>query len=492
MSNIIKDVYGGARALWKGLNVTFGYMFRKRFNVPYPDKKLPIPPRFRGLLRIKDKVDSPTAKLTWEQAYEITDAEGRMPPCMEACPNHQHARDYIRFIMQRQYLLGLQISRLTMSYPGVLGRVCTHPCEDACRMGEEGEPIAICQLKRFLADWARKNEIPPDDWNPKVEKLQGAERYHVGVIGAGPAGMTCAYIMARWGFRVTVYEKLPVIGGYLAVGIPPHRLPRDVLNAENETVLRYGVEVVLNCEVGKDISFDEIYEKHDAVMVATGAIVPLKMGIEGEDLEGVYGGEHYLKEVCLGRGQKVGKRVAVVGLGLTAMDCARVALRMGGEEVTFVYRRTKEFAPAPEHEIADAVGEGCKLLELVSPVRVVGENGKVVGLELQKMKLGERDASGRPRPVPSGEPNFVLPVDTILTAISRTCDYGFLPEKYGFEYKRNKTLVVDDRYMTPVEGVFAAGDGVIGPWTVISAIGQARFASQHMAEYLLARKPKNG
>ncbi len=491
MIKTIQRTYKGAGALLKGLSVTFKYIFKKRFNVPYPDEKLPLPPRFRGMLRIKDTVDSSTAPLKWEQAIAVTDKQGAMPPCMEACPDHQHARDYIRFIQQRQYLLGLQISRLTTCYSGSLGRICTRPCEDACRMGEEGESIAICQLKRYVADWAYKN-VPPDQWDPIVEKHPNAERYHIAVIGGGPAGMTCAYIMGRWGYKVTVYEKLPVLGGYLANGIPPHRLPREILHAENESVLRYGVEVILNCTVGKDITFKEIYDKYDAVMLSTGAIMPFKMGIPGEDLEGVHGGETYLEEVCLGNAKKLGKRVAVVGLGLTAMDCGRVALRMGGEEVTYLYRRTKDIAPSPEHEIEDAIAEGCKLRELVSPVQVIGKDGKVVGIEIQKMKLGPRDSSGRPRPVPSEEPNEIVPVDDILTAISRTCDYRYLPDDMGFEFKRDKTLVVDDKYMSTVQGVFGAGDGVIGPWTVIAAIGQARFASKHIADYVQSRDPKKG
>jgi NADPH-dependent glutamate synthase beta subunit-like oxidoreductase len=491
MGNIIKDVFGGANALYKGAQVTFGYMFKKRFNVQYPEDKLPLPSRFRGVLRIKDTIGSPTAALTWQQAIDVTDKEGEMPPCMQACPDHQHARDYIRFIQQRQYLLGLQISRLTMPYPGCLGRVCTRPCEDACRMGEEGESIAICQLKRFVADWAYQN-VPMEQWDPVVDKVPGAERYSIGVIGGGPAGMTCAQQMARKGYRVTVYEKQPVLGGYLYTGIPQHRLPREVIDHENESVLRYGVEARLNCTVGKDMSFMDIYNRHDAVMLSTGAILPFDLGIPGEELKGVHKGEEFLEEVCLGREVKLGKRVVVVGLGLTAMDCARIARRVGGEDVKFVYRRTRDLAPAPEHEIADAEEEGIEVLELLSPIRVVGENGRVVGLEVQKMGLGERDTSGRPQPVPIEGSNYIMPVDDILTAISRTADYSYLPADLGFKFKRNKTIVVNDKLMTDVPGVFASGDGVIGAWTVIAAIGQARFASNYMVEYLKDKAPKRG
>ncbi|MFA4985824.1 MAG: FAD-dependent oxidoreductase [Candidatus Brocadiia bacterium] len=487
----LREVLQGTGALLKGMKVTFGYIFRRHFNVPYPDRKIVLPPRFRGFLRIKDVIQSPIAPVNWQQAVDCTDAPGKMPPCMEACPDHQHARDYIRFIQQKQYLQGLQISRLTMPYSGCLGRICTRPCEDACRMGEEGESIAICQLKRFVADWAAEN-VPMDQWDPVVEKHAGAERYRIAVIGGGPAGMTGAFILARYGYRVTVFERQPVLGGYLYTGIPPHRLPREVIERESQSVLRYGVEARMNCEVGRDIKFTDIYRDYDAVLLANGAIVPFGLGIPGEELNGVHAGELWLEEVCLGRGKRIGKKAVVIGLGLTAMDCARCALRMGAEEVTFVYRRTRDIAPAPEHEIADAEAEGCKLVELVAPIRVIGEDGHVTGLELQKMRLGDRDSSGRPQPIPIPGSNYIMPVDDILTAISREPNYSFLPLELGFQLRRNKTMIVDENYMTHVPGVFAAGDNVVGAQTVIVAIGQARFASEAIARYLKGQAPKAG
>ncbi|MDZ7816188.1 MAG: FAD-dependent oxidoreductase [Planctomycetota bacterium] len=491
MANVFSEVLSGTVALYKGMRVTLGYMFKQRFNVPYPEKKHPLPERFRGVLRIKDKIDSPTAPLTWQQAVDVTDKEGAMPPCMEACPDHQHARDYIRFISQRQFLLGLQISRLTMPYPGSMGRACARPCEQACRMGEEGESIAICQLKRFVADWGREN-VPMEQWDPVVNKVKGAERYRIAIIGGGPAGMTAAHMLGRKGYGVTVFDNRAVLGGYFSVGIPQHRLPREIVDEENESVLRYGVEARLNCTVGKDIEFRDIYKEFDAVLLSTGATVPNSLGFEGEDMEGIYKGEYFLEKVCLGQPPKVGKKVIVIGLGLTAVDCARVARRLGGEIVKFSSQHTKKEAPAPEHEIADCEGEGIEVIELVNPVGFIGENGKLTALKLVKTKLGELDSSGRRRVIPLPGTEFTIPTDCVITAISRKCDYSYLPEDMDFTFRRNKTVKVDENYMTNVDGVFAAGDGVIGPWNLISAIAQGRFASGGVERYLDGKTPKKG
>ncbi len=491
MSDGIRDVLNGANALYKGAKVTLSYMFKKKFCVQYPEEKHPVPPRFRGKLRIQDTIDSPIAPVTWQQAVAIKDKEGEMPPCMEACPDHQHARDYIRFIMQKQYLLGLQISRLTMPYSGCLGRICTRPCEKACRMGEEGEPIAICQLKRFVADWAREN-VPMDQWDPVVDKVPGAERYHIAIIGGGPAGMTSAHMLGREGYRVTVYERLPILGGYLAVGIPPQRLPRNVLEAENQSVLRYGVEARLNCKVGEDISFMEIYEKHDAVLLASGATTPFMLGIPGENLPGVFKGEYFLEDYCLGQDFKMGPKVVVIGLGLSGVDCARVARTLGGEDVTFVERMPRAYAGAPEHEILEAEAEGIKVLDSVSATQFMEKDGKVCGLEIIKMDPSERDTNGRPLPKPIEGTKFVLPADTVISAISRTANFSYLPTDMGFQFKRNKTIVVDEKFMTHVPGVFASGDAVIGAYTVIAAMGQARFASDNIKAFLATREPRRG
>ena len=491
MGNIFANVLHAAKSLLRGLRITLRSIFGARLQGHHTPISTSPPSRFQGMLRIKDVIGSPTASQTWMQAVTMADGERDMPYCMDTCPLHQRSGDCIRFIAQRQYLSGLQVLRLNTCYAGTLGRICPAPCEAQCRMGEEGEPIAVRQLERFVADWAMEN-VPMEQWEPPhIEKHKNAQHYSIAVIGGGPAGMTCAYIMARWGYRVTVFEKRKLLGGYLAVGIPAYRLPKNILDIEHQSVMRYGIEVRLDCEIGKDITFDEIHSGYDAVMLASGSSVPLNLGIPGDALEGVIVGESFLERVNLGEKGEIEKDIVVIGFAFTAIACARTALRLGADNVYLLCNRRYDDVLKRYPEIAEAKAEGCKVMEMVIPSRIIGKGGKVKGVELLRLEVG--DVGTMPNGLKPVEGSaFILPADTVLTALSRIPDSGFLPENMGFEFNDIRAVVVDGNSATGVEGVFAAGESVTGPRPAVSAMSGALLASEKMAQFLQARTPKMG
>jgi NADPH-dependent glutamate synthase beta subunit-like oxidoreductase len=312
----------------------------------------------------------------------------------------------------------------------------------------------------------------------------------VAIIGSGPAGLTAALRLAQWGYEVTVYEALPVAGGMMAVGIPEYRLPRDILREEIANIERAGVRIVLNAKLGRDFTLDDLLDRqgYSAVVLAIGAQVSRSLRVPGEDLPGVWGGTEFLKDVALGQAPDLrGQRVAVVGGGNTAIDAARTALRLGAVEVHLVYRRTREEMPAQELEVREAEEEGVRLHFLVNPTRVLG-NGKVEGLELIRQELGEFDESARRRPQPIEGSEFVLPVDVVITAIGQGSDTS-CAAGCGVEFNRDTTIKVDRKLAATRPGVFAAGDAVLGPATVIEAVAQGNKVAQAMDEYLQGGEP---
>ena len=401
-------------------------------------------------------------------------------PCHHMCPVGMDPPAYIGFIAQGRFDNAYEVITNASPFPGICGRVCHYPCEFKCTSGDSGDPIAIRSLKRFVSDYARnKNGRPKKTPVKKYDEK-------VAVIGSGPAGLTCAYQLALQGYEVTAFEALPVPGGMLAVGIPEYRLPRDILEFEIDNVKRAGVKIETNTAVGKDVTLDELRGRgYKAFFVATGAHTGLKLGVEGEEAEGVMDAVAFLRDVNLGRGDTPGDRVGVVGGGNAAIDAARTALRMGTAEVHILYRRTRKEMPAQDEEIQAALDEGVKLHLLVAPKRVIAEDGRVTAVECLKMELGEVDRSGRRRPVPIEGSEFILELDALIPAISQEPDLTCLEGVETIEISKWKTIVADEETLQTTEpDVFAGGDVVTGPWTVTGAMGHGKRAAEIIHKYL--------
>lgn len=401
-------------------------------------------------------------------------------PCENTCPANVNVPGYLALIAAGRFMDAYHLIRQENPFPAVCGRICTHPCESKCRRRSLDEAVAICDLKRFAADYAYKNEKPcaNDIVFPKNGK-------RVAVIGAGVSGLTCGYYLVRIGYDVDVYESQPVAGGVLAFGIPEYRLPKSVLAHEIELIAQAGVNIHLNTEVGKDIGFKELRAQYDSIYIATGAQLPQRVNIPGEDLSGVLHGINFLRDVNLRRDVALGKTVAVIGGGNTAIDSARTAIRLGAEKVLILYRRTKDAMPAHESEVQAAVNEGAELMELVAPVRFVGvRGGKVSKVECVRMKLGDFDKTGRRKSVPVEGSNFFIDIDTVIPAVSQYSDLPFI-KKSEIETTPWGTFIIDsDTMMTTMEGIFAGGDVARGPDTVIQAIADGKQAAVSIDKHL--------
>jgi NADPH-dependent glutamate synthase beta subunit-like oxidoreductase len=424
-------------------------------------------------------------------------------PCANTCPGGIHVQGYVALIAQGRFQEALNLIRQAIPFPGICGRICTHPCELNCRRAEVDEAVSIRLLKRFVADWELEH---PDDAAEEPQPPLAADAKRVAVVGAGPAGMAVADDLARRGYRVTVFEALPVIGGMMAVGIPPYRLPRDVIQREIERIERLGVEIHLNTPVGPqgEYTLDELFDQgYEAVFVGVGAHKSHELRIPGETLRGVVSGIDLLKAINLSHqtddpqwqmrvlSYMLGgsaTRVAIIGGGNTAIDVARSLRRLGVDDVHILYRRTQAEMPALPQEIEEAMQEGVPIDFLVSPVRILGdEKARVVALECVRMKLGEADPTGRRRPVPIAGSEFILEVDMVVPAIGQAPELSFLGEEHRFAITREGTFNVDRvSYMTNRPGVFAAGDAITQPVSVIDAIGSAKQAAAGIDAYLRA------
>ncbi|MEW6489234.1 MAG: NAD(P)-binding protein [Thermodesulfobacteriota bacterium] len=400
-------------------------------------------------------------------------------PCKAACPTHISVQGYVALIAQGKFAEALKLVKQENPFPSVCGRVCNHPCEGACKRAGVDEPIDIMHLKRFVADLDLQAETR---YVPEAKEKKGKK---VAIVGAGPGGLTAAYFLAAEGYDVTVFEALPVAGGWMWAGIPEYRLPRDVLGAEIQVIRDLGVDIRLNTAVGRDVPFADLRRDYDAVFVAVGAQKSARLDVPGEDLEGVVHGVDYLKRVNLGEKVFLGNRVAVVGGGNVAMDAVRTALRTGSKEVFCLYRRTRAEMPASPEEIEEALDEGVRMEFLVAPVRVIGDNGKVAAIECLRMELGEPDASGRRRPVPVKGSEFVLEVDAVVPAIGQQCDLSFLANGSGALVNRWNNIDADPvTFATSLPGVFAGGDAVTGPATVVKAVNAGKEAAISIDRYL--------
>jgi NADH-quinone oxidoreductase subunit F len=344
--------------------------------------------------------------------------------------------------------------------------------------------VAIRELKRFAADYMAAEGIPSAIYD-RLRVETDDQKPKVAIVGSGPAGLSCAYFLARLGYRPTVFEKLPVAGGMLTVGIPEYRLPKDVLQRELEFIEKMGVEIRTAISIGEDITISKLHQQgYEAIFIGVGAHHGRKLNIPGEDL-GVVDAVDFLREVNLNSGQaRVGQRVAVLGGGNAAIDAARTALRLGADEVTIVYRRTRNEMPAQRAEIEDAVAEGVKLELLATPGQVISQDGTLKGLECLRMCLGEFDRSGRRRPEPVEDSQFRLDVDMVISAIGQSPDTTSLLNGLGLELNRDGTIKVDKDGRTTVPYIFAGGDAVTGPATVIWAIAAGERAAVAIDQYL--------
>ncbi len=416
---------------------------------------------------------------TQKSECSACEAEKRFyPPCREACPANVNVQAYVSLISQGRFREALGVIRKDNPFPAICGRVCFAPCEEACQRSEVDAPVGIRLLKRMVSDVefgsereARGKLVPPT----KAEK--------VAVIGSGPAGLTAAYFLVKMGYPVTVFEKDPEPGGMLRYCLPMYRLPEDVLDAEIRYIMETGVDVRTSVEVGEDVRLADLLEGgYKAIFIAVGAPSSRSMNMAGEDLTGVKNALDFLRDVRVGRVKQLKGKVAVVGGGDAAIDSARTAVRLGPEDVTVIYRRQREDMPAHPHEVEEAEREGVDFKFLANPTRVLGDE-VVEAVECAKMRLGEPDSSGRRRPIPIPGSEFVVPADLFIEAVGEITDLTFLTE--GIKVTRWDTIEVDPvTFETSLPGVFAGGDVVTGPKSVIDAIAAGKKAARAIDLYL--------
>ena len=394
-------------------------------------------------------------------------------PCTLACPAGTDAQGYIGLIAQKRYRDAVELIKQTNPLPGIIGRVCTRPCEDACRRNLVEDRVSICWLKRFAAD---RDKFSAMRFRPDVKPATGKK---VAIIGAGPAGLSCAYYLAIEGHKPVIFEAMPQAGGMLRYGIPAYRLPKEIIDDEVHEILELGAELHTNKRLGTDFTLEELQSEYGAVFLGLGAQAGTKMWIENEDIPGVMSGVDFLRSIGLNDPIKIGKTVAVVGGGNVAIDAARSSLRLGADKVYLIYRRGRAEMPAHDIEIEEAEHEGVELLLLANPTRVIGAD-KVEAVECVRMALGEPDASGRRRPEPQAGSEFVLEIDNLIAAIGQAIDgtgaEGAMDGKY---------MAADAATMqTSLTGVFAAGDAVTGPDAAIQAVAGGRDSAFAIIQYL--------
>jgi len=407
-----------------------------------------------------------------------------LAPCRQGCPAEINIPKYIRQIKEGNYMGAVATIRERNPLLLSCGRVCPHPCEDACRREIEDEAVSINQLKRFVADYEMNSGVRfPIPQAPPTGK-------RIAIVGGGPAGLSCAYFLARLGHSPVIYEAMNKLGGMLRYGIPEYRLPKKILDWEIEGILNLGITAKTNMRLGKEFTIDSLREEgFDAIFLGVGAWVDYALRVEGEDYKGCYKGIQFLSRLGDDNPLPIGKRVGVVGGGNSAIDCVRNAMRMGAEEVYIIYRRTRAEMPANEVEIEAAEHEGIKFIFLAAPVKVVADNnGHVTHMEYLKMELGEPDASGRRRPVPIEGSETLLPLDTIITAIGQQPDIDFLKnekEAKDLATTRWKTFDVDEKTLQAnIPYIFSAGDSQTGPSLVVDAIGGGRRAARSIHLYI--------
>ncbi len=409
-------------------------------------------------------------------------------PCQNTCPAGTNAPAYIAYIAARRYEDAYLEILNTNPFPSVCGRVCDHPCQFRCRRNQIDETVAIRALKRFAGDYIYEHL---KEW-PRIPVPEKKLPYRVAVIGGGPAGLSAAYFLARLGYQVTVFEAHELAGGMMAEAIPASRLPKDVLQREIQAIADLGVEIKLNTKVGVDIPFKDLMnDGFDAFFVAVGMYGDRSLGVEGEDLLGIFQGVDFLRDVKLGKPTMVkGKRVAIIGGGNTAIDAARTCVRLGAKEVTIVYRRTRDEMPAFRDEIEDSLEEGVKLEVLTAPVRILGEGGKVKAIQCIRMDLDIFGKDGRRKPVPRKGSEFIIETDIVIPAIGEFADVKELFAGLEVETWEDGTIKVNKKGQTSIPNIFAGGDVTTGPATVIKAVGEGQRIAESIDQFLTGEDGK--
>jgi len=398
--------------------------------------------------------------------------EDKIPPCNAACPAGNDIVGFIQKITQDDFEGAWHLIKEENPFPGICGRVCFHPCESKCNRGNFDEPIAIHALERFVADFSTAS-LPK-----KIQKIPKEREEKIAIIGSGPAGMSCAYHLAKLHYEVTVFESLPFAGGVLRIGIPSYRLPKDVLDREISNIEALGVEIRTGVSIGEEIKIEELKD-YQAIFIATGAHRSRGLNIPGEKGRGTLSGLDILKRINLNGKVKMGEKVAIIGGGNTAIDVARSVFRLG-KKATILYRRSKEEMPAFEDEIMEAIEEGVKIRYLVNPIRIQ-QKDNMKRLECLRMELGEKDESGRRRPVPIPNSNFFIEADGVIIAAGEETEVSFLPK--GME-KREGIVLTQRDGSTGIKGIFAGGDLTSNQRTVAHAIGSGKKAALAIDCYL--------
>ncbi len=404
----------------------------------------------------------------------------KLPPCRAACPAHVNVQAYVALIQRGKFKEAVEVIRRDMPFPAICGRVCFSPCEDACARVNLDQAVAIRALKRLVADIEREQgrvvaEPVPKKYSEKIA-----------IIGAGPAGLTAAYELAKLGYHVTVFERMAEPGGMMRYCIPDFRLEKFVVANEIAYIKDIGVEIKTGVEFGKDVTVESLKKDgYKAFFFAIGTQLGMKLNVPGEDLEGVINAVDFLKSIALGKKIVVGERVAVIGGGNTAIDAARVAKKLGAKEVMILYRRSREEMPALPHEVELAEKDGIKFYFLVAPKQIIGENGRVKAVECLRMRLGEPDESGRRRPIPIAFSEHQYEVDMVIPALGQVVETSVLLPELMSKEKRGPPLQVDSLTLeTNVPGVFAGGDVATGPASIIEAVGAGKRAAVSIHRYL--------
>jgi len=417
-----------------------------------------------------------------------TNVKRQMPPCRSACPARVNVQGYVALLQRGKFKEAVEIIRQDMPFPAICGRVCFSPCEDACARTNVDQAVAIRALKRIVADVEREHErVKPKPIPKKYTKK-------VAIIGAGPAGLTAAYELAKLGYPVTVFERMHEPGGMMRYCIPDFRLEKFVVSNEIAYIRDLGVEIKTDVEFGKDVTVESLRKDgYEAFFFAVGTQLGMKLNVPGEDLKGVISAVDFLRKTALGEHVEIGEKVAVVGGGNSAIDAARTSIKLGAKEVMILYRRSCEEMPALPEEVELAEKDGVKFYFLVTPKQIIGENGKVKAIECVRMRLGEPDESGRRRPIPISFSEHQYQVDTVIAALGQLMETSCIPTGLLDKTVRTPALKIDPLTLeTNIPGIFAGGDVATGPASIIEAVGAGKRAAESIHRYLNGENLRKG